>query len=79
MDRESVPLLQQAAALAPDKPDVLYQVALGYERLRKRDQALVWIDKALASGMSAKVLEQIPELSGLRADSHYRAILNKPH
>ncbi len=41
MDHESVLLLRQAAALAPDKPEVLYEVAVGYERLHRRDQALL--------------------------------------
>jgi eukaryotic-like serine/threonine-protein kinase len=77
MDRESEPLLKQAAALAPDKPDVLYQVAVAYERLHRRDQALLWISKAVAGGMSAQFLEHVPELSGLRADPDYRAILDK--
>jgi serine/threonine protein kinase/Flp pilus assembly protein TadD len=77
MDRESEPLLKQAAALAPDKPDVLYQVAVAYERLHRRDQALLWISKAVAGGMSAQFLEHVPEMSGLRADPDYRAILDK--
>jgi serine/threonine protein kinase/Flp pilus assembly protein TadD len=77
MDHESVRLLKQAAALAPDKPGVLYLVAVGYERLHRRDQALFWIDKAVAGGVSAKFLERVPELSGLRADPRYQAILNK--
>lgn len=79
MVHESVPLLQQAAALAPDKPDVLYQVAVGYERLHRRDQALSWIDKAVVAGISTQFLERVPELSGLRADPHYRTILAKAH
>ena len=32
MEKEGLPLLAQAAALAPDVPQVLYQVAIGYER-----------------------------------------------
>ena len=77
IERESVPLLKQAAALAPDKPEVLYEVAVGYERLHRRDQALLWIDKAVAAGIPAQFLERVPELSELRADPHYQAILNK--
>jgi len=78
-ENESVPLLKQAAALAPDKPEVLYQVALGYERLHKRDQALLWIDKSVAAGTPAQFVESVPEFSGLRADPRYRTILNKAH
>ena len=76
MDRESETLLKQAAALAPDKPDVLYQVAVGYERLHRRNEALLWVGKAVAGGTSPQFLERVPELSGLRADPHYLAILN---
>lgn len=79
MEHESVPLLKQAAALAPDKPEVLYQVAVGYEKLHRRDQALGWIDKAVTAGISVQFLEQIPELSGLRADPRFRVILSKAH
>ena len=79
MERESIPLLQQAAALAPDKPNVLYEVAVGYDRLHRRDQALLWIDKAVAAGITTQFLGQVSELSSLRADPRYRAILNKIH
>jgi tetratricopeptide (TPR) repeat protein len=77
MEHESVPLLKQAAALAPDKPEVLYEVAVGYERLHRRDQALLWVDKAVAAGIPAQFLERVPEFSELRADPRYQAILNK--
>jgi serine/threonine protein kinase/Tfp pilus assembly protein PilF len=77
MEHESAPLLKQAAALAPDKPEVLYQVAIGYERLRKRDQALLAIEGAVAAGISAQFLERIAEFSGLRADPRYQAIFSK--
>ena len=77
MDRQSVPLLRQAAALAPDMPAVLYEVATGYEMLHKRDEALLWIDRAVASGFSIHHLEAIAQLSALRADPRYRAIVNK--
>ena len=32
--------------LAPDVPEVLYQVAVGYEWLHHRDEALRWLRKA---------------------------------
>lgn len=79
MEQESTALLRQAAALAPDKPDVLYEVALGYDRLHKKDQALLWIDKAVAAGISVQFLERASELSDLRFDPRYQTILNKVH
>jgi hypothetical protein len=56
---------------------VLYEVAVGYERLHRRDQALLWVDKAVAAGIPAQFLERVPEFSELRADPRYQAILNK--
>jgi tetratricopeptide (TPR) repeat protein len=79
MERESIPLLNQASALAPDKPNVLYQVAVGYDRLRKTDAALSWIDKAVAAGLSAHFLESASDISDLRSDPRYQGILNKAH
>jgi Flp pilus assembly protein TadD len=76
-EHESVPLLKQAAALAPDKPEVLYEVAVGFEKLHQRDQALLWIDKAVAAGISTQFLEREAELSDLRRDPRYQAIVNK--
>ena len=49
-EKESLPLLAQAAALAPDIPEVLYQVAVGYEMLHHRDEALRWIAKSTSGG-----------------------------
>ncbi len=51
-EKESLPLLAQAAALAPDIPEVLYQVAVGYEMLHHRDEALRWLAKARAEWLS---------------------------
>jgi serine/threonine protein kinase len=79
MEHESIPLLQQAAALAHDKPEVLYQVAVGYERLHKRALALLWIDKSVAAGMPAQFLEGALDFSELRTDPRYRTIFNKAH
>lgn len=73
---KSEPLLKQAAALQPDSADLLYEVARGYELLGKRDQARLWIGKAIAAGLSPKFLAQIPQLSALRADPGYRKAID---
>ena len=76
MARQSESFLQQAAARSSGAPEVLYQVAAGFEMLHQRDQALTYIDRAIAAGTSVQFLERVPQLSALRADSRYRAVLS---
>ena len=71
MEKESLPLLAQAAALAPDTPEVLYQVAVGYETLHRRDEALRWLAKARAGGYPSEAIARNPQLAALRADPRY--------
>jgi hypothetical protein len=73
MEKESLPLLAQAAALAPDTPQVLYQVAIGYEALHRREQALRWLARAKATGYPAETIARNPQLASLRADPRYGA------
>ncbi|MEO8520856.1 MAG: tetratricopeptide repeat protein, partial [Acidobacteriota bacterium] len=70
-DKESLALLAQAAALAPDVPEVLYQVAVGYEMLHHREEALHWLAKARSSGYSSGAIARNPLLAALRADPRY--------
>jgi serine/threonine protein kinase len=73
----SEPLLRQAAARKPGDPEILYEVATGYEILHQRDIALMWIGKAIAAGLLPQFLKRIPRLSALRADPRCRAIVDK--
>jgi tetratricopeptide (TPR) repeat protein/tRNA A-37 threonylcarbamoyl transferase component Bud32 len=73
MEKESLPLLAQAAALAPAVPQVLYQVAVGYEDLRRREEALRWLASARASGYPSESIKRDPRLAALRADPRYGA------
>jgi tetratricopeptide (TPR) repeat protein len=73
MEKESLPLLAQAAALAPDIPQVLYQVAIGYEALNHREEALRWLARAKASGYPSESIVRNPRLAALRDDPRYGA------
>ncbi len=73
-EKESLPLLSQAAALAPDIPEVLCQVAVGYEALGRRDDALLLLAKCRAGGYSSEAIAANPQLAALRADPRYRSI-----
>jgi hypothetical protein len=71
MEKESLPLLAQAAALSPDGPEVLYYVAVGYEMLHRREEALRLIAAAQAGGYPAGAIARNPQLAALRADPRY--------
>ena len=77
-EKESLPLLAQAAALAPDTPEVLYEVAVGYEMLHHRDEALRWLANARAGGYPSEAIARNPQLAALRADPRY-ASTEGPH
>jgi len=74
-EAEGIPLLAQAAALSPDAPEVIYQVAIGYETLHRRDEALRFIAKARAAGYASGAIARNPQLAALRADPRYAASL----
>jgi hypothetical protein len=57
--------------LAPAIPEVLYQVAVGYELLHQRDEALSLLEKAIAHGYPATAVERNPQLAALRDDPRY--------
>jgi Flp pilus assembly protein TadD len=75
-DRQSLPLLAQAAALAQDNPEVLYQVAVGYEMLHRRDDALRWLAKGRSSGYPSETIARNPLLAALRADPRYASTVD---
>ena len=71
MEKEALPRLEQAAALAPDIPEVLYQVAVGYEMLHRRGDALPLLAKAIAGGYPAAAITRNPQLAALRNDPQF--------
>jgi tetratricopeptide (TPR) repeat protein len=73
MEKKSVPLLAQAAALGQEIPEVLYQVAVGYELVGHRDEALGYLARAKAGGYSSEAVAKNPLLESLRSDPRYRS------
>ena len=73
MEAQGLPLLAQAEALSPDDPEILYRVAVGYEVLRHREQALDALARARAIGYSSATVASDPALAALRADPRYAA------
>jgi uncharacterized protein with von Willebrand factor type A (vWA) domain len=54
---------------------VLKQLALVQELAGNRERALHFVDRALQAGYSAKEIANDPELTTLRADMRYHAIV----
>jgi len=75
-EKQSLPLLAQAAALAQDNPEVLYQVAVGYELLHRRDDALRWLAKGRSNGYPSGTIARNPMLAALRADPRYASTVD---
>ncbi|MEZ5354333.1 MAG: protein kinase [Bryobacteraceae bacterium] len=73
---ESVALLRQAAALAPESPSILHMAAAGFELLHHREEALQFLGRAIAKGRPVAFLERDSALSALRGDPRYKAIIN---
>jgi tetratricopeptide (TPR) repeat protein len=73
MEDQGLPLLAQAEALSPDDPEILYRVAVGYEMLRRREQALDALVRARAIGYPSAIVASDPALAALRADPRYAA------
>jgi serine/threonine-protein kinase len=76
MPEKSLPLLRQAVTLAPEDPQVLFQVAESYELMNNRVEALRWIGRALAQKYSLEALKRDPEMAGLIADPRFATISN---
>jgi Flp pilus assembly protein TadD len=56
----------------PTDKDVLERISETYEQLGSRDQAIVWLGKALAAGYPIKYVEHYPNWRNLRADERFR-------
>jgi serine/threonine-protein kinase len=61
----AVKAVGQAVALAPDDPDTMYNAALVYTRVGEREQAIVWLKKAISGGISAGMARNDPAFDPL--------------
>ncbi len=69
--------LKQALALAPGDPDLLFKVALAYNQLGKLDEALGWLKKAGAAGLSATLVRDDPRFDNLHAQPRFQKLISK--
>ncbi|HKA02633.1 MAG TPA: protein kinase [Candidatus Solibacter sp.] len=71
----ALPLVRQAAAREPENARILFSAGLAYELSHRRVDALRWIGLALNKGLPRKAVEVVPDLTDLRSDRNYLAML----
>ena len=71
----SDPLKRQALALAPDDPEVLFQLATAQELLGRRAEALRLLGVALSRGLSVSIVRGSYTLANLRQDAQYAQLI----
>jgi hypothetical protein len=70
--------LEKAVALGADSATDLYNVACGYSLLGRKDEALDWLDRAVAAGFDdRRNLETDADLANIRDTERFRQILAK--
>jgi tetratricopeptide (TPR) repeat protein/predicted Ser/Thr protein kinase len=68
---------RQALAIAPQDPELLFNLGLAYYRLGDLDQSLGWLQKALAGGFSKAIVRNIPLLDDLHTNPGFQKLLNE--
>ena len=69
--------LNRSAELSSDNDQVMFQVGLTHEILGDRDEALLWIGRALENGYSRDQVESTPSLRDLCTDERYRRLVQR--
>ena len=69
--------VQQALALAPDNADVLKRAAIVATVLGRREEAFLFLERAISSGYGTAEIERDPDLASLRGDPRFKDILAK--
>jgi tetratricopeptide (TPR) repeat protein len=67
----------QAAALDPEDGWTAFYLAVAYERLGEREEALRWIERAFAGGLTPEYVERTPALAALVRDPRYTDLVSR--
>lgn len=73
---EAMDALQKAIALSPADPDVQFRAALVYNHVGDADRTLDWLQKAMASGVTADFVLSTPDFDHLRNNARFRELLH---
>jgi serine/threonine-protein kinase len=76
-EREARDAIAALERLRPDEASVLFTIAVAWEQLGDRDEALAWLEKAIAAGYTRERIERSPSLSELRKDRRFGALMTR--
>src|SRR3989449_430132 len=67
--------LRRGLQLSPGDPYLRFQAALVHNQFGESDQAIQWLEKALAAGYSPSRIRDTPNFDALRADPRFQELL----
>ena len=68
-------LRQGLAVSSASVPDIPFKAALVYNQFGEVNEALKWLEKALAAGESPTIIGDTPNFDSLRSDSRFQKLL----
>ena len=78
-EREARDAIAALERLRPDEASVIFTLAVVWEQLGDRDEALAWLEKAIAAGYARERIERSPSLSELRKDRRFGGLWTRSH
>jgi len=70
----AVDYLERALRIEPKRPDLLLNAAIAYQQLREEDPALDYLEKAVAAGLPAESLRDLPNFDSLRDKPRFKKL-----
>ncbi|MEN3334545.1 MAG: eukaryotic-like serine/threonine-protein kinase [Blastocatellia bacterium] len=75
---QSIPAFAHAAEFGYRPATTLYNIACGFARLNDKENALTWLERALANGFNrTDLLRSDADLDSLRADPRFQQLIGK--
>jgi tetratricopeptide (TPR) repeat protein len=73
----AVDYLDRALRIEPKRPDLLLNAAIAYQQLGEAERALDYLEKAVAAGLPAESLRDLPNFDSLRNKPRFKTLFLK--
>lgn len=73
----AVDYLQRALRIEPRRPDLLLNAAIAYQQFREENSTLDYLEKAVAAGLPAESLRDLPNFDSLRDKPRFKTLFLK--
>ena len=71
---QAVDYLERALRIEPKRPDLLLNAAIAYQQLGEPERALDYLEKAVAAGLPAESLQDLPNFDSLRSKPRFQKL-----